>query len=425
MGGCFSLVDEYTCVTKSPGRVVVWVESTEPGLRLRGRPEASEVVEDGARWILTLEESTVLVVEDDTGAARFEVDVRLEAGPWRDAMYAGAGCEPEPADADEHVHAFWLTGRARCAEVTERLPVLEQAIAAHRGRGDMLRADWDLAMWLNLAPAGALVPDGGWLPSMVALESQYFWHRHFGMEANAAGNLADAHRYAARALSVSVVLAREDKRWNYADAVGELAETYTSAGRYSEALAVSVAALDEMQERWGERESCSTAMLLDRIAWFAILARRPHEETEAWLDRAAAIGADVRETCPMSMYRGSWHQTVNRALFLARAGRPEALALMDEVDPTAANKPASVAWAWLTRAEAQLVAGHPEEVADTVAVLLESSEPTPFQPPALVLRARAWLALGDAAAARAELTAALATIDRLAAHAPLAAGAAA
>ena len=83
-------------MTKNPGRVVVWVESTEPGLRLRGRPEASEVVEDGTRWILTLEESAVLVVEDDTGAARFEVDVRPEAGPWRDAMYAGAGCEPEP-----------------------------------------------------------------------------------------------------------------------------------------------------------------------------------------------------------------------------------------------------------------------------------------------------------------------------------------
>ncbi|HCH66968.1 MAG: hypothetical protein CL927_15675 [Deltaproteobacteria bacterium] len=422
VGGCFSLVEERTCVTRNPGRVVVWVESMAPGLRLRGRTETAEVVEGGTRWSLTVEAPMLLEVEDAFGKTRFEVEIRPEAGPWRDAMYAGAGCEPEPANADPHVHAFWLTGRARCADLTARLPVLEQAIVAHRERGDALRADWDLAMWLNLAPTGAPVPDGGWLPSMVALESQYFWHRHFGMEANTAGNLADAHRYAARALAVSVVLNREEKRWSYADAVGELAETYTSAGRYSEALAVSTAALRAVRNRPGEDDSCATVMLLDRIAWFAILAKRPDAEIEAWLDEADAIGPEVRAACPMGMYRGSWHQTVNRALFLARAGRPEALDLMAEVDPNAANKPASVAWAWLTLAEAQLAAGRPVEVAGTLATIFRPGEPTPFQPPGRVLQARAWLAQGRPAAARAELITALDTIDRLATRAPLGRG---
>ena len=417
VGGCFSLVDGDTCITKDPGRVVVWVEDTSPDLRLSGAP--GEVVEGGSRWIVPVDTPTELVVVDGLQRPRFAVWVRPEAGPWRDALYAGASCAPEPDGADPDVRAFYLSGRARCAEEADPLTILEQAIAAHRARGDGMRLDWDLAMWGELAPHDQPVPGGIWLPSERSLESRYFWGFHHGRRANGAGNLADAHRYLDEARAMAMVLAREDGGQFYADSVVFLAENLSQASRFTDAHATITSGLDRLETAWGSAPTCQLFSLLSTVAWFGGMASQPTDESLIHLDRADELLASDEGLCP-SISGARWQAAVNRAFVLAR-GKDWSTArdLLATAPLESAPDPQSRAWAEVFRSEVALATGQPEAVSSLLQPHLVASGRSPFGPQAHRLAGLAHQKLGRPDAAIAAFRAGLDSVELLARRAPL------
>ena len=419
VGGCFSLLDEQTCVTKPDARLVVWVEDTTPGLRLRHHDTPGEAVEDGTRWVVQVDGPTELVVEDPLGRPRFSLAVRPAAARWREALYAGASCAPLPDDADGDMEVFYASGRARCTEEPEPMRWLEEAIDGHRQRGDGQRLDWDLSMWAELATYWEPVPGGAWLPSQRSLESRYFWHYHHGRRANAMGNLADAHWFLEEARRMAVVMKREDQGAFFMGPATQMSSNLASAGRHEEAAALAEETIGALLVAWPERDSCEYLVSESSAAWFDAFSSDHSDRVASHLDVVDELLARSPHTCP-ARYATAWHAAVNRANHLARTGLPEeALALLEGVSLDAAPNDESGAWATLLTARAQLAMGHPQPVAALVAPLLPPHAPSAFTPRAHLLAAEADLAVEQREKARAHLTQSLRAVETLAARAPL------
>jgi len=399
VGGCFSLLDGTTCITKNPGRVVVFVEDTTPGLRLRGDWEEPEVVEGGTRWIVSVDEDATLVVEDALGRARFSVDVRPDAAEWRAALYAGASCEPEPAHGDAHVQAFYASGRARCADEPEPLAWLERAIEAHRERGDGMRLDWDLAMWVKLEPFGRPTPVGLWLPSMRSLESRYFWNYHHGVQANAAGSLADAHEFLTNAKTVANVLERQDSGAFFVAATTNLGENLAQAGRHHDALSTTLDGLATLDRVWGDAPTCKRFSLLSTASWFAILTKIEGQLVERYLDQADATLASMDKPCPGST-GAAWQAMSNRILFLSREHRfQEASDLLKVLDLEAAPSQSARDWMTIVWANIELANNKVLAVREGISKLSDATSTSPFSPAAHLIEARIELSAGNVARA--------------------------
>lgn len=423
VGGCFSLLEGGRCYTRETGRVVLWVQDERRAETLVLDGTTPEYVEGGWRWIVPIEASRTLKVEDALGRVWVDLGVENTADGWRDASYQGARCEEASADFDADELVFYASGRGRCGDEAERLKWLETAIAGHRERGDTLRFGWDQSEWERIAETGSKPPGGLWLPSATGLEARYLWLLHHGRTANAMGNLADAQRFLHGARRSAAILDRDDGgRWLGAVLANQI-NNLIEAGRLDAASRVADTAVALAMQESGDRPSCELTLSVSNRMWIDALRETAPADRDDPLptDELEALVANS-DACPAHA-RAGWHLSVNLAAILLAQGRArEAAESLSSVSAAVAPDDLSAAWHHITQARLALATNQPDQVEAILAHLLGGERASPLSLKARALAAQARQALGDTNEAIEHLQAIERDLPAVSARAPLSHG---